>query len=82
MFQPLQTTIIPRWYQLEAIDAVYNYFTRKSGNPLIGLPGGTGKSIIPAIFILSACISNFANCSFFESGAKDITLSASGNSSS
>jgi len=43
--------IIPRWYQLEAIDAIYNYFLTKNGNPLIGLPGGTGKSIIPAIFI-------------------------------
>lgn len=42
--------IIPRYYQTDAIDAVYNYFMGNSGNPLIGLPCGTGKSIIPAIF--------------------------------
>ena len=52
MFQ--SSSIIPRWYQLEAIDAIYNYFISKNGNPLIGLPGGTGKSIIPALFIHKA----------------------------
>src|SRR5882762_11053414 len=44
--------ITPRWYQEEALDAIYNFFmTHKEGNPLIGLPTGTGKSILPAIFI-------------------------------
>lgn len=42
--------IVPRYYQTEAIDAIYNYFMSNSGNPLVGLPCGTGKSIIPAIF--------------------------------
>ena len=42
--------IIPRYYQNEAIDAVYNYFMSNSGNPLIGMPTASGKSILPAIF--------------------------------
>lgn len=43
--------IHPRWYQTEAINSIYNYFMQKDGNPLIGLPTGTGKSLIPALFI-------------------------------
>jgi DNA repair protein RadD len=42
--------IVPRYYQTEAIDAVYNYFMGNSGNPLIGMPTASGKSILPAIF--------------------------------
>jgi len=41
-----------RYYQQEALDALYNFFlTHKTGNPLVGLPTGTGKSILPAAFI-------------------------------
>jgi DNA repair protein RadD len=41
-----------RYYQQEALDALYNFFlTHKEGNPLIGLPTGTGKSVLPAAFI-------------------------------
>ena len=41
-----------RYYQQEALDALYNYFlTGQRGNPLIGLPTGTGKSVLPAAFI-------------------------------
>lgn len=41
-----------RYYQQEALDALYNYFlTNHTGNPLIGLPTGTGKSVLPAAFI-------------------------------
>jgi len=41
-----------RYYQQEALDALYNYFlTGQKGNPLIGLPTGTGKSVLPAAFI-------------------------------
>lgn len=41
-----------RYYQQEALDAIYNYFlTHQTGNPLIGLPTGTGKSVLPAAFI-------------------------------
>jgi len=44
--------ITPRWYQEEALEAIYQFFmTHKEGNPLIGLPTGTGKSVLPAIFI-------------------------------
>lgn len=41
-----------RYYQQEALNAIYDYFlTHPNGNPLIGLPTGTGKSVIPAAFI-------------------------------
>jgi DNA repair protein RadD len=41
-----------RYYQQEALDALYNYFmTHQTGNPLIALPTGTGKSVLPAAFI-------------------------------
>lgn len=41
-----------RYYQQEALDALYNYFlTHPNGNPLICLPTGTGKSVLPAAFI-------------------------------
>lgn len=41
-----------RYYQQEALDALYNYFlTHENGNPLVALPTGTGKSILPAAFI-------------------------------
>ena len=39
----------PRWYQQEAIDSVFNYFASgKTGNPVIALPTGTGKSVVIA----------------------------------
>lgn len=44
-------TITLRYYQEEAIQSIYNYFMTKQGNPLICLPTGTGKSILPAEFI-------------------------------
>lgn len=41
-----------RYYQQEALNAIYDYFlTHPVGNPLIGLPTGTGKSVLPAAFI-------------------------------
>jgi DNA repair protein RadD len=41
-----------RYYQQEALDAIYNFFlTHPNGNPLVGLPTGTGKSVLPAAFI-------------------------------
>src|SRR5258708_16258675 len=44
--------IIPRYYQEEALAAIYNFFlTNDRGNPLVGLPTGVGKSLIPAFFI-------------------------------
>lgn len=40
-----------RDYQLAAVDALYKYFGQKSGNPVIALPTGTGKSVVIAIFL-------------------------------
>lgn len=43
-----------RYYQQEAIDSVYQYFSINTGNPLIVLPTGTGKSLVIAKFIENA----------------------------
>lgn len=40
-----------RKYQREAIDAIYNYFQNNSGNPLVVMPTGTGKSVVLAGFL-------------------------------
>lgn len=40
-----------RYYQREAIDALYRYFETKDGNPLIVMPTGTGKSRVMAGFL-------------------------------
>ena len=39
-----------RPYQSAAIEAIYGYFGQQSGNPLIVLPVGTGKSLVLASF--------------------------------
>jgi DNA repair protein RadD len=47
--------IQPRYYQRDAVDAIYNYFNSgKKGNPLVCLPTGTGKSVVIGGFIWSA----------------------------
>lgn len=43
-----------RYYQQEAIDSIYQYFKVKTGNPVLALPTGTGKSVVVAEFIRSA----------------------------
>lgn len=43
-----------RPYQREAIDALYDYFRAKTGNPLVVLPTGAGKSLTMAAFIREA----------------------------
>lgn len=43
-----------RKYQREAIDALYSYWDANTGNPLIVLPTGTGKSLVIAKFIEGA----------------------------
>lgn len=43
-----------RPYQREAIDALYGYFSKWDGNPLIVLPTGTGKSVVIGEFIRGA----------------------------
>ncbi len=40
-----------RTYQAQAIDHIYGYFDRNSGNPLIVIPTGGGKSLVMALFI-------------------------------
>src|SRR5258708_5027319 len=41
-----------RPYQLEGLDALWDYFVQgNKGNPCLAWPTGTGKSIVPAIFI-------------------------------
>lgn len=40
-----------RWYQTGAVQSVFNYFESKNGNPIIAMPGGTGKSIVIAQLI-------------------------------
>ncbi len=40
-----------RWYQQEAIDAIYQYFGQANGNPLVCVSTGGGKSVIIADFI-------------------------------
>ena len=40
-----------RYYQREAIDALYRYFEVNDGNPLIVMPTGTGKSRVMAGFL-------------------------------
>lgn len=45
----------PRYYQVEAHDAFFNYLTSgQTGNPLIGMPTGTGKSLVIAMTIYTA----------------------------
>jgi len=41
----------PRWYQTEAVKAVFNYFQTKKGHPLVVVPTGGGKSFIIAEFL-------------------------------
>lgn len=43
--------ITPRWYQEDAINSIFDYFAHKSGNPVLAMPTGTGKSIVIAEFI-------------------------------
>jgi DNA repair protein RadD len=43
----------PRSYQIEAVTSLYTYFATKSGNPVLALPTGTGKSVIIAMFLQS-----------------------------
>lgn len=46
--------LTPRWYQEEAVLALWEYFNNKEGNPLIALPTGTGKSLVIAEFLRGA----------------------------
>ena len=54
---------IPRPYQSEAVVSLFEYFNQHTGNPLIGLPTGTGKSVIPPMF-MSQAFGQFPNSKF------------------
>lgn len=43
-----------RWYQSEAVEAVFDYFGRRTGNPVIEIPTGGGKAYVNAAIIDSA----------------------------
>lgn len=43
-----------RPYQRGAIDALYDYFAGNTGNPLVVMPTGTGKSVVIAGFVREA----------------------------
>lgn len=44
----------PRWYQLEAVRALFVYLQEKLGNPLVVAATGSGKSFMIALFIAEA----------------------------
>jgi len=43
-----------RSYQTEAIESLYAYFSGNTGNPLVVMPTGTGKSVVIGGFIREA----------------------------
>lgn len=47
--------MILRDYQQAAVDAVWRYFSTKTGDPIVVLPTGTGKSLVAAALITSMC---------------------------
>ena len=40
-----------RDYQLEAVNSIFTYFGSNSGNPLVAMPTGTGKSVVIGSFV-------------------------------
>jgi len=48
------TAVSLRPYQTEAVAAIYDYFANNTGNPLVVLPTGAGKSLTLAAFIKGA----------------------------
>lgn len=45
--------ILPRSYQIEAVNSIFNYFGSNSGNPIVAMPTATGKSVVIAMFLQS-----------------------------
>jgi DNA repair protein RadD len=41
----------PRAYQVEAVQSVFKHFASSSGNPVIAMPTGTGKSVVIAMLL-------------------------------
>lgn len=48
--------MILRDYQQAAVNSIFEYFMDSTGNPLVALPTGTGKSVIIGDFIKRACL--------------------------
>lgn len=42
-----------RDYQTFAVTSLYDYFAKSSGNPVLAMPTGTGKSVVIALFLQS-----------------------------
>ncbi len=45
--------IVPRPYQSEAVEAVYEHLRTKDNNPCVVLPTGTGKTFLLASYVKS-----------------------------
>lgn len=43
--------IVPYYYQADAVAALFAYFAANSGNPLVAMPTGTGKSVVIGVFL-------------------------------
>lgn len=43
--------IVPRDYQVEAVDTIFEYFRNNNGNPIVAMPTATGKSVVIASFL-------------------------------
>lgn len=43
--------LVPRSYQIEASQSIFDYFESKKGNPVVAMPTGTGKSVVIAQFL-------------------------------
>jgi DNA repair protein RadD len=44
----------PRWYQTAGVEALWDYFRTKDGNPVLAYPTGTGKSVVIALIVEKA----------------------------
>ncbi|MFA5630292.1 MAG: DEAD/DEAH box helicase family protein [Porticoccaceae bacterium] len=45
---------VPRYYQEDSVQGIFDYFAEKDGNPLVVLPTGAGKSLVMAMFVRRA----------------------------
>lgn len=45
--------LVARDYQIEAVNSIYRFFSVNTGNPVIAMPTGTGKSVVIALFLES-----------------------------
>lgn len=43
-----------RYYQKEAVQSIYDYFSRATGNPIVAMPTASGKSLVIGDFVRGA----------------------------